>query len=209
MAVRLPLGSTWRAVRPPREMPPHTMTDPPPNRSCWRMLQAAERSPRCLQTVTSVTCAQCEPAFICEEHRAPVANLPILVFSGKCQTVLGCKHNSHLWTSRPHTTLMESVSDHLNRHMHICALQNDLQVWWWHFFGGPHTPPCARLTAIRYRDEILRPPVRPYAGAVGPGFLLMQNNARPHVAGVCQQFLQEESIDTMNWPANFPRPESN
>ena len=32
------------------------------------------------------------------------------------------------------------------------------------------------LTAIRYRDEILRPLVRPYAGAVGPGFLLMQDN---------------------------------
>lgn len=57
------------------------------------------------------------------------------------------------------------------------------------------------LTAIRYRDEILRPFVRPYAGAVGPGFLLMQDNARSHVAGVCQQFLQDESIDAMNWPA--------
>ncbi|CAJ0944364.1 unnamed protein product [Ranitomeya imitator] len=46
-------------------------------------------------SVTSVTCTQCEPAFICEEYRAPVANLPILVFCGKCQascTVLG----SHL-----------------------------------------------------------------------------------------------------------------
>ncbi|KAL0152830.1 hypothetical protein M9458_051870 [Cirrhinus mrigala] len=57
------------------------------------------------------------------------------------------------------------------------------------------------LTAIRYRDEILRPLVRPYAGAVGPGFLLMQDNARPHVAGVCQQFLQDEGIDAMDWPA--------
>ncbi|KAJ8348305.1 hypothetical protein SKAU_G00268940 [Synaphobranchus kaupii] len=38
------------------------------------------------------------------------------------------------------------------------------------------------LTAVRYRDEILRPIVRPYAGAVGPGFLLVQDNARPHVA---------------------------
>ena len=38
------------------------------------------------------------------------------------------------------------------------------------------------LTAIRYRNEILRPIVRPYAGAVGPGFLLMHDNARPHVA---------------------------
>ncbi|KAL0200740.1 hypothetical protein M9458_003927, partial [Cirrhinus mrigala] len=51
-----------------------------------------------------------------------------------------------------------------------------------------------------YRDEILRPLVRPYAGAVGPGFLLMQDNARPHVAGVCQQFLQDDGIDAMDWP---------
>ncbi|MED6295527.1 hypothetical protein CHARACLAT_032739 [Characodon lateralis] len=41
-------------------------------------------------SVTSVTCAQCEPAFICEEHRAPVANLPILVFSGKCKRPTPC-----------------------------------------------------------------------------------------------------------------------
>ncbi|KAL0163405.1 hypothetical protein M9458_042801, partial [Cirrhinus mrigala] len=60
------------------------------------------------------------------------------------------------------------------------------------------------LTAIRYRDEILRPLVRPYAGAVGPGFLLMQDNARPHVAGVCQQFLQDEGIDAMDWLARSP-----
>ncbi|KAL0152685.1 hypothetical protein M9458_052408 [Cirrhinus mrigala] len=60
------------------------------------------------------------------------------------------------------------------------------------------------LTAIRYRDEILRPLVRPYTGAVGPGFLLMQDNARPHVAGVCQQFLQDEGIDAMDWPACSP-----
>ncbi|KAL0151541.1 hypothetical protein M9458_053193, partial [Cirrhinus mrigala] len=60
------------------------------------------------------------------------------------------------------------------------------------------------VTAIRYRDEILRPLVRPYAGAVGPGFLLMQDSARPHVAGVCQQFLQDEGIDAMDWPARSP-----
>uniref|UniRef100_A0AAR2M1S6 Tc1-like transposase DDE domain-containing protein n=1 Tax=Pygocentrus nattereri TaxID=42514 RepID=A0AAR2M1S6_PYGNA len=60
------------------------------------------------------------------------------------------------------------------------------------------------LTAIRYRDEILRPLVRPYAGAVGPGFLLIQDNARPHVAGVCQQFLQDEGIEAMDWPARSP-----
>ena len=32
----------------------------------------------------------------------------------------------------------------------------------------------------------------------------MQDNARPHVAGVCQQFLQEEAIDAMDWPARSP-----
>ncbi|KAI3370536.1 hypothetical protein L3Q82_025296, partial [Scortum barcoo] len=65
------------------------------------------------------------------------------------------------------------------------------------------------LTAIRYRDEILRPLVRPYAGAVGPGFLLMQDNARPHVAGVCQQFLQDEGIDAMDWPCPPCSPDLN
>ncbi|KAI4874789.1 hypothetical protein NFI96_014994 [Prochilodus magdalenae] len=60
-----------------------------------------------------------------QEHRAPVANLPILVFSGKCQascTVLGCERNRHLWTSGLHTILMEPVSNRLCRHMHICGL---------------------------------------------------------------------------------------
>ncbi|KAI4886961.1 hypothetical protein NFI96_007821 [Prochilodus magdalenae] len=60
------------------------------------------------------------------------------------------------------------------------------------------------LTGIRYQDEILKPLVRPYAGAVGPGFLLMQDNARSHVAGVCRQFLQDEGIEAMDWPARSP-----
>ena len=32
------------------------------------------------------TCAQCEAALICEENRVPVINVPILVFSCKCQS---------------------------------------------------------------------------------------------------------------------------
>uniref|UniRef100_A0A8C8JU24 Transposase n=1 Tax=Oncorhynchus tshawytscha TaxID=74940 RepID=A0A8C8JU24_ONCTS len=80
-------------------------------------------------------------------------------------------------------------------------------VWGGISLGGRtalHVLARGSLTAIRYRDEILRPLVRPYAGAVGPGFLLMQDNARPHVAGVCQQFQQEEGIDAMDWPARSP-----
>ena len=60
------------------------------------------------------------------------------------------------------------------------------------------------LTAIRYRDEILEPMVRPYAGAVGPGFLLMHDNAQPHVARVCRQYLEDEGIDTIEWPSRSP-----
>ncbi len=35
------------------------------------------------------------------------------------------------------------------------------------------------LTAVRYRDEILRAAVRTYADAVGPEFLLVHDNSRP------------------------------
>uniref|UniRef100_A0A8C7R382 Transposase Tc1-like domain-containing protein n=1 Tax=Oncorhynchus mykiss TaxID=8022 RepID=A0A8C7R382_ONCMY len=82
-----------------------------------------------------------------------------------------------------------------------------VMVWGGISLGGHtalHVLARGSLTAIRYRDEILRPLVGPYAGAVGPGFLLMQDNAKPHVAGVCQQFLQEEGIDAMDWPACSP-----
>ena len=36
------------------------------------------------------------------------------------------------------------------------------------------------LTALRYYNEILDQFVRPYAGAIGPVFILMDDNARPH-----------------------------
>ncbi|KAI4881304.1 hypothetical protein NFI96_029919, partial [Prochilodus magdalenae] len=59
------------------------------------------------------------------------------------------------------------------------------------------------LTAIRYQEEILGLVVRPYAGAVGPEFLLVHNNALPHVARVCRQFLENEGI-TIDWPTGSP-----
>ena len=46
--------------------------------------------------------------------------------------------------------------------------------------------------------------VRPYAGAVGPGFLPMHDNARPHVARVRRQYLEDEGIDTIEWPSRSP-----
>jgi hypothetical protein len=40
------------------------------------------------------------------------------------------------------------------------------------------------LTGVRYRDEVLHPIVRPFAGAIGEDFVLMDDNARPHRARV-------------------------
>lgn len=45
------------------------------------------------------------------------------------------------------------------------------------------------LTAVRYQDNIFRGIARPYAGAVGTGFLLVQDNTQPHVARVFRQFM--------------------
>jgi hypothetical protein len=41
---------------------------------------------------------------------------------------------------------------------------------------------AGNLSGVRYRDEILplHPIVRPYAGAVGDGFILMDDHCRPH-----------------------------
>jgi len=56
------------------------------------------------------------------------------------------------------------------------------------------------MTAIRYRDEILGP----CAGAMGPRFLLVQDNGLPHMARVCRQFLKDEGIDTTEGPLHSP-----
>lgn len=60
------------------------------------------------------------------------------------------------------------------------------------------------LTAIRYRNEILRPIVRPFAGAVCPGVLLVHDNAQPHMARAYRPFLLDEGTATNNWLPHSP-----
>ncbi|GFX57182.1 transposable element Tcb1 transposase [Trichonephila clavipes] len=55
-------------------------------------------------------------------------------------------------------------------------------------------------TASRCRDEVLEPIVRLYAAAVGPTFVLMDNNARPHRADIVGDYLESERIARMAWP---------
>ena len=57
---------------------------------------------------------------------------------------------------------------------------------------------------MRYRDDIVDPIIRPFAGAIGDDFLLMHKNARPHVARVVQDYMEEAEIEVMDWPAVSP-----
>ncbi|GFX51239.1 transposable element Tcb2 transposase [Trichonephila clavipes] len=59
------------------------------------------------------------------------------------------------------------------------------------------------LTARRYRDEILRPIVVPFAAAIEDDLILMDDNCRPPRANLVEDFLFEEGIVRMEWPACF------
>ncbi|GFT85668.1 transposable element Tcb2 transposase [Trichonephila clavipes] len=60
------------------------------------------------------------------------------------------------------------------------------------------------LTALRYRDEILRPIAAPYAAAIGDDFILMDDNSSPHRANLVEDSLFEERIVRMEWPLIAP-----
>ncbi|GFS86480.1 transposable element Tcb2 transposase [Trichonephila clavipes] len=60
------------------------------------------------------------------------------------------------------------------------------------------------LTGRRYADEILRPHVIPYAGAIRDSFVFQDDNGRPHRARLVENMLEAETIQRMEWPACSP-----
>ena len=60
---------------------------------------------------------------------------------------------------------------------------------------------AGNMTAVRYRDEILRLVAVPL---VQRNLILQQDNARPHVARVCQDFLANNNIAPLAWPPYSP-----
>ncbi|GFU00320.1 transposable element Tcb2 transposase [Trichonephila clavipes] len=60
------------------------------------------------------------------------------------------------------------------------------------------------ITGLRYRDEILVPYVRPYAAAIGNDIILMDDNARPHRAGIVEEYLEDHGLERMEWQARSP-----
>ncbi|GBL74188.1 hypothetical protein AVEN_231067-2-1, partial [Araneus ventricosus] len=57
------------------------------------------------------------------------------------------------------------------------------------------------VTAVRYRDEILHPFVRPFIAAMGTFAIFMDDTARPHRARLVRSYLESETISQMAWPA--------
>ena len=58
------------------------------------------------------------------------------------------------------------------------------------------------LTAAMYRDEILRPHVIPFLQQ--HNLTLQQDNARPHVARICQVSLANNNVQPLDWPPYSP-----
>ena len=63
---------------------------------------------------------------------------------------------------------------------------------------------AGNLTGIRYRDEIVQPYVIPFIHAQDNNVTFQQNNAQPHVARVVRDYLTEQHVDLLSWPAVSP-----
>lgn len=60
------------------------------------------------------------------------------------------------------------------------------------------------LNAQRYRDDILHPVVLPFIQQQPLGILFQHDNARPHTARLTQDFLNNNNINVLPWPACSP-----
>ena len=58
------------------------------------------------------------------------------------------------------------------------------------------------LTGQRYINEVLQPVVLPFVQQ--HHVVLQDDNARPHRARIVQQFLQQNNVDHLDWPARSP-----
>ena len=60
------------------------------------------------------------------------------------------------------------------------------------------------LNGTRYRDEILGPIAIPLLRQIGPHAILQDDNATPHRARLVGNFLQQQGMRRMDWPACIP-----
>ncbi|GBL93667.1 Transposable element Tcb2 transposase [Araneus ventricosus] len=94
-------------------------------------------------------------------------------------------------------------SNTLDRHSYR---DGGIMVWAAISLGGHtdlHVFHGGTLISVRYRNEILDPYVRPYAGVIGNDFILLDDNARPHRALVVEDYLEGHGLERMEWPAQL------
>ncbi|GBM70179.1 hypothetical protein AVEN_11763-1 [Araneus ventricosus] len=60
------------------------------------------------------------------------------------------------------------------------------------------------VTAVRYRDDILHPLVRPFIAAMDTDAIFMDDNFRPLIARLVRRYLESETIPQMTWPVISP-----
>ena len=84
-------------------------------------------------------------------------------------------------------------------------------VWWskgqcLHLHWWAHRSPCYSKwnSGRRCRKEIFRTTVVPYAAAIGDDVILMDDNCRSYRANLVNDFLLDEGIIWMKWPACSP-----
>ena len=72
------------------------------------------------------------------------------------------------------------------------------------FYGISNRP--ANLHTMFYEDctVVLDPIVKLYAASVGPSFVLIDDNTRPHRVSIVDEFLESEGMEHMEWPAYSP-----
>ena len=78
-------------------------------------------------------------------------------------------------------------------------------VVWGRISHGVKTPLVViqgNLTAVRYRDQVLMPHILPLVNAHNLSF--QHDNARPHVARVCRDFLNQNNVQVLDWPPYSP-----
>ena len=80
-------------------------------------------------------------------------------------------------------------------------------MFWGGVMWGRRTPLVVMEgaeTAIRYRNDILRPIVQQYQQNFGEEFVLMDDNSRPRRAHLVNELLHDNNIARLEWPACSP-----
>ncbi|GFV39259.1 transposable element Tcb2 transposase [Trichonephila clavipes] len=121
-------------------------------------------------------------------------------------------HNACLYARRPVVASTDLEEQRTRYHQSNTVERHSYRgggilVWAGISLGGHtdlHVFHGGTVTGLRYRDEILDPYVRPYAAAIGNDFILMDDNARPHRAGIVEEYLEDHGLERMEWPARSP-----